>query len=683
MTNHLAGETSPYLLQHAENPVDWYPWDGEALSRAKSEDKPIFLSIGYAACHWCHVMAHESFEDPQIASILNQYFVTIKVDREERPDLDAIFMAAVQALTGQGGWPMSVFLTPDGKPFYAGAYFPPQPRGGLPSFRALLEDVIEAWREQRKEVDATGEKVAAYLRQALHWEMAIQPISGDTLRKAVDTLTGAYDWQNGGWGSAPKFPQAMAVDFLLAQASRGDRKSLQIARHALNSMMRGGMYDLVGGGFHRYSTDGEWFVPHFEKMLYDNALLARAYLHAYLLTHEEAFRRVCEQTLDFISRELTGPEGQLYSSLDADTGGIEGATYLWTVEDMHAAIPDPRQASLVISAFGVSGEGHFDGKYILRRAKEIKDLAHQWSLSPEQIDKSLTAGLQALLRFRERRPQPAVDQKVLTFWNSLALISFAEAAGCLHRQDYLQIARHNAAFILSHLDTPEGLMHSWGRGDTRYPAFLTDVGALILGLLSLYEVDPDINWYASARRLVETLLRDYVDEAGGFFDTASNQSTPIIRPKEIQDNATPSGNALAVAALLRMAAFTGYAHLADLASAPLGSIQELAARYPTAFGFWLQNLDFALGPSSEIAIVGSPGPARQTLTATVFSIYDPRRVVAISSDPPSPESPPLLQGRTSVAGHPAAYVCHHFTCRSPVTDPEDLKRELGNSGGPG
>src|SRR3990172_12944746 len=473
MPNRLAQSNSPYLLQHQHNPVDWYPWGPEALARAKAEGKPIFLSIGYAACHWCHVMAHESFEDADTAAYMNAHFVNIKVDREERPDLDGIYMSAVVALTGSGGWPMSLFLTPEGQPFLGGTYFPPVPRHRLPSFREMLEHVTALWNGQREKVFEAGRQFQEHLGRA-EQPAAAGSLKPETLNQAVLALAQAYDWNNGGWGRAPKFPQPMAIDFLLGRATQGDGDKLaqDIAAHALRSMARGGMYDVVGGGFARYSVDEAWLVPHFEKMLYDNAQLARAYLHGYLVTKDPQFREVCERTLDFVVRELHNAQGGFLSSLDADSEGEEGKYYIWSVKEIKKEIGESENSDLVIAAFGVTDAGNFEGSNILQRVKSNDELAAQFKLEPSAVTSKISTALSALLAARGRRVRPGTDDKVLTSWNALTLIAFAEAGRYLLRPDYLALARQNAEFLLRELHPGDRLLRSWRAGRSEHNGYL-------------------------------------------------------------------------------------------------------------------------------------------------------------------------------------------------------------------
>jgi len=679
MPNHLAESNSPYLLQHKDNPVDWYPWGEEALARAKKEDKPIFLSIGYAACHWCHVMAHESFEDAGTAAYMNAHFINIKVDREERPDLDGIYMTAVVALTGSGGWPMSVFLTPEGQPFLGGTYFPPAPRHGLPSFKEVLQHVDKLWHAERGKVAQAGGQLLGQIKQAELPTGASQPLKKETLDAAVMALAQSYDWTNGGWGRAPKFPQPMSIEFLLGRATQSDKLALDMAINALRAMARGGMYDVVGGGFARYSVDDVWLVPHFEKMLYDNAQLARAYLHGYLLTKDETLRQVCERTLDFVARELRNAQGGFYSSLDADSEGEEGKYYVWSLEEIEKEIGEVEIRDLFIAAYGITKEGNFEGRNILQRVKNDEELAKQFGLKESQVGALLSKAHAKLLRSREGRVRPGTDDKVLTSWNALMLAAFAEAARYLKRPDYLELARQNADFLLKELHSADRLLRSWRAGRAEHNAYLEDVAALILGLLALYQSDPDVHWYAEAEKLAAEMVAHYKDPAGGFFDTRDDHETLITRPKDLQDNAAPSGSALAALALLQLAAYSGSGDQYDLAAEMLGAIQATATRYPTAFAQWLCAMSFALAEGREIAIIGEPdGKDTLILLEVVWAEFHPFDVVAVSSGTRAAGAPALLADRPLKGGKATAYVCRKFACQLPVTSSGKLKVQLSH-----
>ena len=677
MTNRLAQTNSPYLLQHADNPVDWYPWSQEALEKARQEDKPIFLSIGYAACHWCHVMAHESFEDEEIAAIMNDHFINIKVDREERPDLDTIYMNAVVAMTGQGGWPMSVFLTPDGEPFFGGTYFPPTSRYNIPAFKDVLLNVDRAWRTERERITRSGEEISKHLRQSVQLSGSNGRLDRSTIETAAMSLAQAYDWKYGGWGQAPKFPQAMAIEFLLLRAVKNDKFAREMATHALNAMARGGIYDVIGGGFSRYSTDNNWLVPHFEKMLYDNALLARVYLHAHLISGEDSYREVCENTLDFIAREMSHPQGGFFSSLDADSEGVEGRYYLWMPDEVRAILGDAQEAELVISAYNLSSHGNFDGSNVLQIAIDDASLAKRCNLSVEQLLAKLDEIHKRLLLAREKRVKPDADDKVLTSWNSLAALVFSEAARYLSKGIYEEMAIRNIEFLLSELYTGERLLRSWRAGQAQHNAYLDDYAALILALISLYQTNHDQRWFNWALRLCEEMVAHYSDPAGGFYDTRNDHESLVFRPKDIQDNATPSGNALAATALLQLAAFTGRQDWRDMAETMLISIQKAASSYPTAFAQWLCAIDLALQPLKEVAILSPPSDARDSaLIKALWSSYRPNLVAAISPYPPHPDAPALLDNRSLLDGQPTAYVCQNFVCNQPVNQPEDLLNQI-------
>jgi uncharacterized protein YyaL (SSP411 family) len=682
MSNRLASENSPYLLQHANNPVDWFPWGTEALEKARQEDKPIFLSIGYAACHWCHVMAHESFEDPDTAGIMNRFFINIKVDREERPDLDSIYMNAVVALTGQGGWPMSVFLTPEGQPFYGGTYFPPVRRFNLPSFQEILQTIAQIWQGDRARLLEAGSKLTEQLQDSTKYEDSSQSLQSDTINRAAFSLAQSYDWTNGGWGRAPKFPQSMAIEFLLQKATgdnqaSSDRLALDMATHALRAMSKGGMYDVLGGGFARYSTDDHWRVPHFEKMLYDNAQLAQVYLHAHLMTGAQEFKRVCQETLDFVLREMTNPQGGFYSSLDADSEGNEGKYYLWSLDEIRQVISDPDEVSFFFRAYALSESGNLEGYNVLQRALADEELAQEYRLTIEEVTARLSRLHKLLFAEREKRVRPSTDDKVLVSWNALMLTTFAQAARILKRADYLDAAIRNARFLLTELHPKDRLLRSWRENQPRHNAYLEDYASLVIGLLDLYQSDPNPEWFNSALHLTEEMIDHYADPSGGFFDTRDDHESLLLRPKDLQDNATPSGNALTAEALLKMTSYTGRGEWREIAEGMLAMIQSAAARYPTAFARWLSVTYLATAQVHEVAILGEPAdPRTQALVDTLWGVYRPYCVVAISAQPPPAGSPPLLDNRPMVNDRPTAYVCQNFICRQPVNEPDELKMIL-------
>ncbi len=678
MPNHLANQNSPYLVQHATNPVDWYPWGSEALEKARREDKPIFLSIGYAACHWCHVMAHESFEDPEIAAILRAGFISIKVDREERPDLDSIYMAAVVSLTGQGGWPMTVFLTPDLEPFYGGTYFPPERRHGLPAFKELLLYLTKAWQKRRAEITSSAQQISEHLKQRSAQDEPSGIFTPDTLKSALNSLVANYDWQHGGWGTAPRFPQPMTIEFLLRRHHAGQSEALKPALHALRAMSQGGMYDVVGGGFSRYSTDDAWLVPHFEKMLYDNAQLARVYLHAWQISRQPYFRQVVEETLGFVAREMLSPQGGFYSSLDADSEGEEGKFYVWSLDELRSILGDT--SPFFESAYGIMSVGNWEGKIVLQRALDDTTLASQFGLTPDQVADKLIDCHARLLLVRDKRIRPGTDDKVLTGWNGFMLSAFSEAGRVFNNADYLQIASHNADFLLTSLRMDGKLRRTWRLGQAGQEVFLEDYAALILGLLELYQSDFNQRWFSEACNLAEEMLARFSDPAGGFFDTALDAEKLLTRPKDLQDNATPSGNALAAEALLRLAALTERTEWHQKAITAINRVANMAPRYPTSFGRWLSAADFALEKVDQVAILGDPADERtQALINVLRNSYHPGMVMAASSYPPPEGAPALLNGRPLLDGLPTAYVCQGFVCLQPVTQPDELTKLLAIS----
>ncbi len=682
--NRLIHETSPYLLQHAHNPVDWYPWGEEALRRAGEEDKPILLSIGYAACHWCHVMERESFEDEETARIMNAHFISIKVDREERPDLDAVYMDAVQAMTGHGGWPMTVFLTPEGIPFYGGTYYPPEPRHGLPAFRDLLIGVAEAYRERKEEIQQTGETLVEHLNRSRLIAPENVDLEPSLLDRAIGALETTYDATHGGFGTAPKFPPAHALEFLLRSHLRtGSLRALQMAERTLEKMARGGIYDQLGGGFHRYSVDRMWLVPHFEKMLYDNALLARVYLHAYQVTGKALYRRVVEETLDYVLREMTHPDGGFFATQDADSEGEEGKYYVWTPDEVVEVLGET-DGDIFSQYYDVTGGGNFEGKNILHLPKDQDVVAHLCKISDKRLKKVIARSRQKMLAHRGGRVAPGRDEKVLVGWNGLMLSALSEAARVLGREDYRAAAQGNARFLLGNLFEDGRLLHTWKDGQRKVKGFLEDHAFLADGLLELYQTDFDPAWFDSAAKLVQAMVELFWDEeVGGFFQTGKDQEALITRPKEFSDGATPSGNSVAAEVLLRWTAYTGETEYERRAEEILRLIAQSAARHPTGFGRALSALDLQLATPQEIAIVG---PREQDGTRSLVNIvarrYLPNSVVALGEpdDGRVREAIPLLADRPMTGGKPTAYVCQRFLCKAPVTDPEDLAQQLGSDG---
>jgi uncharacterized protein YyaL (SSP411 family) len=630
--NRLAQETSPYLLQHAGNPVDWYPWGDEAFARARAEDKPILLSIGYAACHWCHVMEHESFEDEETAGLMNELFVSVKVDREERPDVDALYMGAVVSLTGQGGWPMTVFLTPAGEPFFGGTYYPPEPRHGLPAFRQLLAAIAEAYRERRDDVAKQAGTLVEALQRSAQTTPSREPLTESLLAEAERVLRAQFDPRWGGFGHAPKFPPYSALEFLLR------RRVFDVVLGTLDGMRAGGMYDLVGGGFHRYSVDTQWLVPHFEKMLYDNALLVPAYLHAWVLTGEGSYRGVVEETVEYVLRELRLDGGGFASAQDADTDGVEGLTFTWTEDELAAAIGPGRE--MLLQPFE-------HGRSILRGRLTDEERAQ-------------------LHAVRARRPKPLRDDKAIAAWNGLMLAALAEAGRRLDRDDWLDAARELADFLLGPLSEGERLHRTWRNGVAKGTGYLEDYANVAHGLYELHVATGELRWLTESRRLALLAVDLFGDgEHGGFFVTPADGEALVARQKDLDDTPTPSGNSMLAFVLLRLARIWGDDELERVAVGVLRLVRDLVARAPTAFGWALCALDLHLSPPRELAIVGGAGSdvARAALRA-----FDPNAVIAFGPA----DDVPLLAGKLLVDGLPAVYVCERFACRAPVTDPGEL-----------
>lgn len=682
MPNHLSNSSSPYLLQHANNPVDWHLWGDKALQLAKAENKPIFLSIGYAACHWCHVMAHESFEDEETAAFMNEHFINIKVDREERPDIDNIYMQATIAMTGSGGWPMSVFLTPDLKPFYAGTYFPPTRRYNMPSFKEVLAGLSNAWQHDHAEVEKTGNKVQEHISSQVRLP-SHELLTQEHLNAIAKAIQESYDWGYGGWGDAPKFPQPMALEFLMHNAHiRKTDEFDQLSKHYLYAMARGGMYDVVGGGFSRYSTDNQWRVPHFEKMLYDNALLLRAYLHVWQITHDPFYKRIIEETLTFIERELTHPQGGFYSSLDADSEGEEGKFYVWTLDEIREVLQS--ETEFFEAAYGITAKGNWEGKTVLQRVIDDVTLAARFRIDIEAVPAKLTESHAKLYSARAKRIRPGTDDKILTAWNGLMLAALAETARTLTdvspiANTSLNLATRNAEFLLSHLRPNGELRRSWREGKTTSEVFLEDYSALILGLIELYQTDFNTKWFIAAKELADEMIEKFNDTEGGFFDTASDGGTLLFRPKDVQDNATPSGNALACEALIKLAALTDEGKYRDLAEKSLGLVSKFALRYPLGFGRWLTAAQLATGTLKQVAAVGEAGdPDFQRLLKALRSEYRPSVVVAATSSSQKEKLPALLHERPLVNNQATVYVCEGFVCKQPTTDPDVLIEQLNS-----
>jgi uncharacterized protein len=662
-TNRLARESSPYLLQHAHNPVDWYPWGDEAFEKARVDDRPVFLSVGYAACHWCHVMERESFEDEDTARLLNERFVSIKVDREERPDVDGIYMDAVQAMTGSGGWPMSVFLTPEGKPFYAGTYFPDEPRHGLPSFRQVLDGIADAWASRRDEVQVQSGRVTEAIRRAGIPPGSPEPLTDEIPTSAFARLQQAFDPRWGGFGGAPKFPQPMTLEFVLREAIRGVPDALEMVVLTLERMSGGGMHDQVGGGFARYSTDGAWLVPHFEKMLYDNAQLALLYARAWVVTRNDRFHEIATRTLDHLVREMRHPEGAFFSSQDADSEEVEGKFFTWTWDELVELI-----GADAAGAFGATPHGNWEGTNVLRAPT-----------GAEATDEARAK----LFEARERRVRPALDDKILTGWNALAIRAFAEAGRIFGERRYVETASAAARFVWDHLRDSEGrLLRSWrGRAGT-VPAFADDHALLAGALMTLYETTSEIRWFVAARDLCDRLIELFHDpDGGGFFQTGSDTEGLVVRPKELYDNAMPSGNSAAAESLLRMGLFTGDASYERAGASALRLVRDVMTSAPSAAGQALSALDLYLGPSYEVAITGEPDAAQTgaLIDEVVRATWRPNIVMAVAApdDPASAQAVPLLVDRPERDGSPTAYVCQRFVCRLPVTTAAELHASFG------
>ena len=679
MPNRLSSETSPYLLQHANNPVDWYPWGDEALQQAKDEDKPILLSIGYSACHWCHVMERESFEDEAIAALMNEHFVSIKVDREERPDLDAVYMEAVQMLTGSGGWPMTVFLTPDGRPFYGGTYFPPVDRHNMPGFPRLLQSVATLYHNDRSEIDRVTSQITEQMGRTGQMAKGDGPLTVETLHQAYTTLATNFDYQNGGTGTAPKFPQAMNLEVLLRYYRHGyNDRALEMVDLTLEKMAMGGIYDQIAGGFARYSTDTYWLVPHFEKMLYDNALLARLYLHAHQATARGMYRRIAEETLDYIMREMTGPEGGFYSATDADSEGEEGKFFVWSPAEIETVLGD--ESGIFSGFFGVTKSGNFEGKNILNISQKASEYSQRQGISLERLIDVVQRGKLALWAEREKRVHPLLDDKVLASWNGMMLRSFAEAGAALERQDYLDAAVRNANFLLETM-RPEGkLLRTYRAGQAKLPGYLEDYSFVADGLLALYEATFDQRWLDESISLADRMIELFWDDAvGGFYDTSAEHDQLVVRPRDVLDNAQPCGVSVATDVLLKLAVITGNEDYRVKAATPLRTLRELMGRAPAGTGHWIATLDFYVSSPKEVVIIG---PRDDSATIALMQIVNggffPNKVLvgADSADDAGKYGLPLLEARGMVDGKPTAYVCQNYACQLPATTPEEFAVQL-------
>jgi uncharacterized protein len=664
MGNRLAEESSPYLLQHAGNPVAWYPWGDDALERARELDRPILLSIGYSSCHWCHVMAHESFEDHETAAFMNEHFVPVKVDREERPDVDSIYMEAVQGMTGHGGWPLTAFLTPDGSPFYGGTYFPPEPRQGMPSFRMVMEAVVQSWGTQRERIDQAAGRIRTQLGAVGRIEASTELLSESIVDGAVRQLRDQADMRFGGFGGAPKFPPASALELLL---TRGVTDVVEVT---LDAMAAGGVFDQLGGGFARYSVDDRWLVPHFEKMLYDNALLARVYVHGFQRLGQERWRDVAERTLGWMLAEMRGPEGGFQAALDADSEGEEGRFYVWTPAELRTALEEAGLADVadeVIAHFGVTERGNFEGRNILHLPRGL----------PGGPPPRLEEARRALYEARAKRVWPGRDDKRICSWNALAIAAFAEAGAALGRDDYLETGRACAEFVWNEMRDDEGrLLRTWKDGEAKLNAYLEDHAFLVEALLTLYEATFEIRWFDAARELADAMIERFADpQRGGFFTTSSDHEQLIARRKDVDDHPIPSGNSAAAFGLLRLAALTGDREYERHAVSVFRLFHRVAVQHPNAVAHLLRALDFHFAAVKEVALISAGGAdGIGPLADAVRADFRPHLVLA--GGPEGSERPELLRERTAVDGRPAAYVCEHFTCQRPVTEPDELAAAL-------
>ena len=665
MANRLADESSPYLLQHRDNPVDWYPWGDEALARSREKDRPLLVSIGYSSCHWCHVMEHESFEEAETAAYMNEHFVCIKVDREERPDVDAVYMEVVQSMTGHGGWPLTAFCDPEGVPFYGGTYFPPEPRQGMPSFHMVMEAVAESWRTRREEIANASRRIREQLGAVARMEPSEVAPSEDVLTDAVEALRQQADRQYGGFGGAPKFPPATTLELLLA---RGETEIVELT---LDAMARGGIHDQIGGGFARYAVDRTWLVPHFEKMLYDNALLARAYLHGYQVLGQERWRGVCETTLDWALREMRGPEGGFFSALDADSEGEEGRFYVWAPDQIRSALDAAGLGELgdeMLAYYGVSEGGNFEGRNILFLAGGAD------AAPPARLEEAR----RALYEARSERVWPGLDDKRICSWNALMISALADAGAALGRSDYVEAAVACAEFVERDLRDDEGrLLRTFKDGPSQVLGYLEDHAYLVEALLVLYEATFDVRWFDVARRTADEMVERFGDgERGGFFTTSPEHEELIARRKDIDDHPIPSGNSSAAYGLLRLAALTGEHEYERRAEGVFGLLVRAARRHPQALSHLLGALNFHLSPTREIALVApASGDGLGDLAGIVHRRFRP--AIVLAGGPEGSDRPELMRERQAVDGRPTAYVCERFTCQAPVTSPEDLARSLG------
>ncbi len=685
MANALARESSPYLRQHAGNPVDWLPWGPQALERARREDRPLLVSIGYSACHWCHVMERESFEDPETAALMNEHFVCVKVDREERPDVDAIYMEAVQLMTGSGGWPLNVFLTPEQMPFFGGTYYPPQPRPGMPSWRQVLEAIAEAWGEQAGEIRERVEQMRERLAGGALLSAAQTPLDPSSLAEAVDRLRDSFDARHGGFGGAPKFPQPPVLELLLSEAAAGrSSEAAEMGLSSLRAMAAGGIHDVVGGGFHRYCVDADWTVPHFEKMLYDNALLASAYLHAFKLDGDRRLLDVCLNIIEFLRAEMQGPEGAFYSALDADSGGVEGSYYLWRVAEMRELLGADAQSA--IEWMGATEQGNFSDPHHPVAGRNVLTARPSHPRPDEATAQRILAAMRGA---RSGRVRPGLDDKRLASWNALAISAFARTGAHLSSvgpdapselgRSLIEQASRCARFVLERMVDDQGrLLRTYSElSGARIPAFLEDHAFMVEALLELYQASFQERWFLEARTLADTMIARFADPRnGGFFSTAIDAEPLVARRKDIDDTPIPAGASSAAVGLLRLAALSGEHSYEQAAIGTIALLQDIAPQHPLAFAHMLQAIRLHVGPIAEVAIVGPAGDRRDALVRVVRERHRPTVVLAVGAGDGTPTSVPLLAERTSIDGAPAAYVCERFACLRPVSEPQELRRLL-------
>jgi uncharacterized protein len=674
--NALIHETSPYLLQHAHNPVHWLPWGEAAFEAARTRDVPILLSVGYSACHWCHVMERESFENPSIAALMNQHFVCIKVDREERPDVDSVYMNAVQVMTGQGGWPMTVFMTNDGKPFYGGTYFPPEDRYGRPGFPRVLQSLSDTWKNRRDDITANANDLTSHMQNLERIKPATDIDTG-VLEKAFETMRGNFDPKYGGFGSAPKFPNPGTLEFLAQYHHRTkDPNALEMLTTTLNGMAKGGMYDQIGGGFARYSTDERWLVPHFEKMLYDNAQLIVAYLHAYQITQDFKYRLIVLQTLTYVRREMTDSSGGFYSAQDADSEGVEGKFFVWNLAEIRSILGD--DSRLFELAYGVTEHGNWEHHNVLTRALSDERIAEQLELELEDVQASIEASTIKLFVVREKRIKPSLDDKILTSWNGLMLKAFALAARVSGSKRNLQIAENNVQFVKTHLFKNGRLLHTHKNGISKIDGMLEDYAFYALGLLELYRTTFKREHLEFALELTNIAIELFSDPNGGFFDTPKDGEKLIVRPKGYFDSATPSGNGAMAILLIELSRLTGKHEWEQLALEPIKHMLEVMHRQPTGFGSLLQALEHHASPMREVAIIGN---LEQDDTQALLKVLNSRFLphVAVVAAPAGESYLPVLEQREMIDNKATAYVCENLACQMPVGAPEELEQQLQGS----